>query len=204
MLGLIKKLAAASAVLVVASLLSATTAHAQRTYTVNTGATYVTLSSDFVTAITSLKVTAGTVGPTQLVRGAVNFPVTGGAIDLDSATGQILHSGGVTLTAGSTVVKLESFIIDTTGKAPVISGIVVANGQVVGRINLFDITWPSSLSVPLTADAGILQIRGATLTLDAGAATALNGVFNVSAFAGGLNIGTADVFALVPLSIAAD
>jgi len=201
---LMKNLPIAAAVLGAAFLLSTSSAEAQKTLTINTGSTTVALSNAFLSALTSLKVTAGTIDPTQLVKGTVNFPVTGGAIDLQNADGQILHSGGLTLTAGKTEVKLQSFIIDTTGTTPGISGIVVADGKVSGRIALFDVEFPSNLTLPLSASSGILQLRSVKLTLDAGAATALNGAFDVKAFAGGLDIGTANVVALLPLSIEGD
>src|ERR1700753_4281052 len=83
----------------------------QHTETVATGRTTVNLASSFVSALGSLGVTPGTIGPTELKGTWVNFPITGGAFDLDTAVGQVLHSGGLTLTAGSTEVRSQSFII---------------------------------------------------------------------------------------------
>lgn len=177
--------------------LTASMAFAQKTRTINYGLTTVRLSDTFTFAIKSLDVTAGTIEPTRIRDGVVGFPVVSGAIDLDTAAGNILHSGGLTLTAGETQVKLQSFIIDTTGSSPAITGLVVVNGKLLGRLALFDLALPSGFSLPLDADHGVLQLKGVGVTLDAGAATALNGVFSVNAFAGGLNIGTADVFAIL-------
>ena len=164
---------------------------AQQTKTLSEGVTSVTLSGTFVDALTSLSVTPGTVAPTELERGKASFPVIGGALDLATAKGNILHSGGLTLNAGDTHVALQSFIIDTTA-TPVITGIVGVNGTLVGRIPLFDITLPAGFSVPLNPEGWVLQLKGVGLTLDPAAASALSGVFKTTV-PGGLTIGTADV-----------
>lgn len=168
---------------------------AQNSTTINGGVTVVSLSDTFVDALQKLEVTPGTVAPSILYRGKVDFPVTGGVIDLDSSLGQILHSGGLTLTAGKTKVTIQSFIIDTTGAKPVITGLVSVNGtlQSFGRVPLFDLALPSGLTLPLKADHGILVLKGVGVTLDEVAAGALNTVFDVKAFTSGIDIGTADV-----------
>jgi hypothetical protein len=180
------------AVVALVTVLSPTASQAQKTKTIERGRTTVTLSSGFVSALGSLDVTPGTVGPTRLHNGAVDFPVTGGAIDLDTAASQILHSGGLTLTAGKTEVVLQSFIIDTTA-APVITGLVSVDGKLLGRLPLFDLALPSGLTVPLKPSDGLIILKGVGVTLDSTAAGALNSVFNVSAFKGGFGIGTAKV-----------
>ena len=187
------------AVPLVALALSVSThvASAQNTQTIEGGRTNVALAGSFVSALGSLGVTPGTVGATQLRSGIVNFPVTGGAIDLDTAAGQILHSGGLTLTAGKTEVTLQSFIIDTTS-TPVITGLVSVNGKLVGRLPLFDLALPSGLTLPLKPSNGQLTLKSVGVTLDSAAAGALNSVFNVTAFKGGFGIGTAQVIIDLP------
>ncbi len=170
---------------------------AQQTVTVNSGTTGVKLSSTFTSALSSLKVSVGTVAPTRIDDGEALFPVTGGAIDLNTAAGNILHSGGLTLTAGGIQTKLQSFIIDTTGTQPVITGLVVVNGKLVGRLPLFNLTLPSGFSLPLKTQWSTLYLSGVGVTLSAQAASALNNVYSVSAFSEGLNIGKAEVFAFV-------
>ena len=90
-----------------------TAVFAQNTKTLDSGITLVKLSSTFTSALQSLNVTPGTVAPTRIRNGSAWFPVTGGAIDLDTAAGNIIHSGGLTLEAGGIKVSLQSFIIDT-------------------------------------------------------------------------------------------
>jgi hypothetical protein len=171
---------------------SATTLQAQETKTIEGGRTTVTLASSFVSALGSLGVTPGTVSPTRLYEGTVNFPVTGGAIDLATAAGQVLHSGGLTFTAGQTEVTLQSFIIDTTGK-PMITGLVSADGKLLGRVALFDLALASGITLPLKPHEGRIILKGVGVTLDGAAATALNSVYHVSAFKAGFDIGTAKV-----------
>ena len=175
-----------------AMLAFASGAVAQKTATIEGGRTTVTLASGFVSSLQELGVTPGTVSPTRLHDGVVNFPVTGGAIDLDTAASQILHSGGLTFTAGQTKVTLQSFIIDTT-KTPMISGLVSVDGKLLGRMPLFDLALPSGISLPLKPWDGRIVLKGVGVTLDAAAAQALNNVYHVSAFKAGFSIGTAKV-----------
>jgi hypothetical protein len=179
--------------------LMGTTAFAQNTKTVEFGTTTVKLSSTFTGALGSLGVTPGVVSPTRLFKGTVSFPVIGGAIDLDTASGNVLHSGGLTLTAGGIETRLQSFIIDTTASgAPVITGLVIAGNKLVGRLPLFNLTLPAGFSLPISAEHGfVLSLQGVDVTLTSQAAGALNGVYSVTAFTEGLNIGTADVYALL-------
>jgi hypothetical protein len=192
---------APKAALLAALTLFGTVTFAQDTKTVEAGLTSVKLSATFTSALESLAVTPGTVAPTRLRDGVATFPISGGAIDLDTAAGNILHVGGLTLTDGSTEVRLQSFIIDTTATPPVLTGIVIANNTLVGRLPLFQLTLPSGFTVPLKPKDGfILQLQGVALTLTSQAATALNGVFGLTggnAIPAALPIGTASVFSFV-------
>jgi len=191
------RLSLAAPIVAFSMLVSANFASAQKTETIEGGRTTVALAGSFLSALGSLDVTPGTVGPTRLHNGTVNFPVTGGAIDLDTAVSQILHSGGLTLTAGQTKVTLQSFIIDTTG-APVITGLVSVDEKLLGRLPLFDLALPSGITLPLKLNDGQIVLRGVGVTLDSTAAGALNSVFHVSAFEGGFGIGTAKVIIDLP------
>jgi hypothetical protein len=181
-----------------ASVMLATTVSAQ-TNTIEYGKTRVALSSTFVSALGSLGLKAGVVGPTRLKNGVVDFPIVGGAIDLDTAKAQIIHSGGLTLSPASApqdaqpTVVLESFIIDTTGPQPVLTGLVVVKGVLVGRVPLFNLQLPSGLTLPLKTQYGELVLDGVDVTLTSTAAQALNSVFGVTALQGGISIGTANV-----------
>lgn len=180
-----------------ALLASSADAFSQKTVTIETGRTTVALSNEFVSALGSLNVAPGTVALARLYKGTVNFPVTGGAIDLDTAAGQILHSGGLTLTAGQTKVTLQSFIIDST-IAPVITGLVSVDGKLLGRLPLFDLALPGGITLPLKPYDGQIILKGVGVSLDSAAAGALNSVFHVSAFKGGFGIGTAKVVIDLP------
>ena len=87
-------------------------------------------------------------------------------------------------------MKIEGFIIDTTGSQPLINGLASANGSVIGRIPLFIL----DLSTATIGQTGsVLQISGVGVTLRSEAAAALNSVFATNAFVEGFNIGTATV-----------
>lgn len=154
--------------------------------------TDVNLSNEFVGALSSLGVTVAPLKGSRIVSQQARFPIPAAELDLASAKGEIIHTGGLRLSAGATVVELSLFIIDTTTpEASVLTGLVKANGSVVGRIPLFNVQLPT-LSLPLPASQK-LTIPDAVLTLTEDAASALNTVFGVSAFEGGFSIGVAHV-----------
>jgi hypothetical protein len=186
----IKFLLAAAA----SSLTLATAAFAAPTLPLGYGDTSVKLDPIFVGALTSLNVTPSPIGSSRIKDGVAFFPVSDGDFDFATAKGEISHRGGLALTAGSTVVELADFLIDTSGAAAVLTGKVIVNDSFVGRIPLFDLTLPA-LTLPLAAPRGWgqLKVPGVKVTLNAGAAAALNSVFNVTAFAGGIPIGEATV-----------
>jgi hypothetical protein len=172
----------------------ATVASAAPTLPLGYGDTSVKLDPIFVGALQSLNVTPSPIGSSWIKNGVAYFPVSDGDFDFATAKGEISHRGGLALTAGTTVVELADFLIDTSGAAPVLTGKVIVNDSFVARIPLFDLTLPA-LTLPLAAPRGWgqLKVPGVKVTLNAGAATALNGVFNVTAFAGGIPIGEATV-----------
>lgn len=174
---------------------AAPVASAAPTAQVRDGYTLVELLPEFVTALGSLGIAPSKVLPATLYQRIAYFPITGGRIDASNAKGEVPHSGGLTLTRGGTQVVISDFIIDTTS-SPKLTGIVTANGSIVGRIPLFNLALPQ-LVLPLQLPAGpeTLLIEGNRVTLTAEAATALNGAFGTTAFAPGFHIGIASVYA---------
>jgi len=162
---------------------------------INNGYTLVELLPEFVGALGSLGIAPSKVLPGTLHQRIAFFPITGGRLDASNARGEVPHSGGLSLTKGATQVVISDFIIETTS-SPRLTGIVTANGTIVGRIPLFNLALPQ-LVLPLQLPPGpeTLLIEGNRVTLTAEAATALNGAFGTSAFTPGFNIGIASVYA---------
>jgi hypothetical protein len=160
------------------------------------GQTRVFLSGDFVGALQALNLSAGAVGNSSLSGTVAGFPIVGGVLDLQNAKGEINHSGGLYLATRTARVELSSFNIDTTGATPILTGLVTANGDFVGRVPLFRLELPT-LTLPIQPQAfGAVFIPNVKVTLSPEAAQALNATFNVSAFTAGFNIGVAQVFGL--------
>lgn len=161
------------------------------------GATSVQLSQEFVGALGSLQVTPGAVRRSVLNEGTAFFPISGGAIDLGTVKTEIIHQGGLSLSAGGTVVKLTDFLITNLGEQPVLTGLVTANDNLAGRVPLFALALPA-VSPPLQPAGGkLVDLKGVGVTLTPEAASALNQAFNVQAFKAGFNIGVARVKAVV-------
>ncbi len=159
--------------------------------------TSVVLSPGFVGALGTLGVTPGGLELGNLaVTGGVataTFRIPSGRFDAQTLGLQILHTGGLTLRAGSTTVVLSDFIIENFAAGPRLTGLVKVNENIVGRVPLFTLTLAGLPDVqPFNDNSGTISI-GARLTLTQVAATALNGIFGVSAFTGGFVIGDATV-----------
>jgi len=196
---LLKKLTLAGVAVALAFTTCAT--FAQRIYTVQGGRTTVTLSNAFLADLAdlaALKITPTAMYGSQLYANQVFFPIAGGEISLDTAGGQILHSGGILLTAGTKQVRPQSFILTTNGEQPYISALVVANDKLIGRINLFDVELPSTLTLPIVPHSGDLFLSGLKLNLDPAGAAALNDGLGVKTFEDNLYMGYALSLALVP------
>jgi hypothetical protein len=198
--GLLKKLSLAASVAAAALTLSATYAHAQGIYIVQGGRTTITLSDAFLADLTTAKITPTAIYDSQLYENKVFFPIASGEIDLANAAGQIQHSGGITLTAGTKNIRLDSFTLTTTGEESYITALAIANGKLVGRINLFDVELSSDLKFPLAPENGIFFISGDKLNLDPAGAAALNDAFGVKTFEDNLYVGYAGSAVFVPLA----
>jgi hypothetical protein len=172
-----------------------TPAAAAPTAQFNNGYTLVEFFPEFVAALTSLQIAPSKNLPATLYQRIGFFPITGGRLDASNARGEIPHAGGLKLTKASTQVILSDFVIDTAATAPRLTGIVTANGSLVGRIPLFNVALPQ-IALPLVLPPGpeILLLEGSRITLTQEAATALNGAFATSAFTAGFPIGIASIY----------
>lgn len=167
------------------------------------GNTTVALSTDLLNALTAYGVAPGNVLPGGLnpTDGGANvvFPIPTGEVDAGSALKlEIIHSGGLTLTAGDTRVALTSFIIEniTPSGRLRLTGIVKANDTIVGRIPLFNITLTQAPAVTAETSStpGRLVVSHANVALTSVAASTLNAVFGLdNVFTTGFKIGTARI-----------
>jgi hypothetical protein len=176
-------------------LVSATASLGQSTSGIQSGKTTIRLAETFISTVTGFGAQLGTVSPTQLQNGGVDFPITGGAIDLATAKGQFLHSGGLTFTSGSTQVRLESLIMDTTGTTPQITGLMVIDNVLAGRLPLFDLKLPTGLTLPLKTTDDVLSLTDVAVTATNATAQTLSTRFKVTVPAN-LVVGTASVTAI--------
>ncbi|MEY4730874.1 MAG: hypothetical protein RL020_2032 [Pseudomonadota bacterium] len=158
------------------------------------GFTSVQLDAGFLAALTSLSVAPAAISPGRIIsrHNAViaAFPITAGEADLGTVKAEIDHAGGLSLTGGGKVVQLTSFIIDLTGTAPVLTGLVTVNDSLLGRVPLFDLNLAQS---NVSAKDQLLKVKNVAVTLTDKAAAALNGVFGITALARGFPIGIAAV-----------
>ena len=140
-----------------------------------------------------------TVSGPQLDGNQIGFGLSTGEINLANAEGQLVHNGGITLTAGKKEVTLDSLILTTIGEQDYVSALVVANGRFVGRVNVFDVTLPSDLTLPIKPKDGDFFL-GLAWNLDPAGATALNDALGTAAFHDSIYVGFSSSLVLVPLA----
>jgi hypothetical protein len=166
---LITFMAVLAAVLAVAPAASA--GHRTDTTSWGYGATTLDVDPGTLEALGSLGVTPGVVGPANLEGARYSFPIVnrlGNAL----RTGVIRHEGGISLTAGDTVVELTDFDIDVPDRK--LYGKV--NGA--GPVALLDLDF-SRARVRFNGHRIKAGPVGTTLTQ--GAADALNEAFGTDA-----------------------
>jgi hypothetical protein len=142
----------------------------------------------------------------------IQLPITTGAFDYVNLRFEFQHSGGIAIRSTPTqpsppalTVNLIHFNIDGLGDEAVLTGVVMVNDSIVGRLPLFRLT-PTEAPLlpcrPTPAPASscqiasiFLRIPNVQMTLTQEAADALNSVLQTGAFAEGIDIGTASIVA---------
>jgi hypothetical protein len=154
------------------------------TYPVGGGNTTLKLDAGTASALTSLGVAVHRVGTATKVMGGFRFPVTGGLIDGDSVAGNVNHSGGLLLRAGTTRVNLTNYRIITTGTPRLVGKV---NGS-TANVPLFTL----DLSKAKITRVGLgTRVSGVALNLHPRGAAALRAAFGTPAFTNGLRFGVA-------------
>ena len=147
------------------------------------GDTRLTLDPGAASALTSLGITAAPIDPASAKPdGSLAFPITGGRIDAKTFAGKIKHSGGISLTKGSTVVELTKFDIQIDSD-PDLTALLGPD-----RVSILDLDL-SNLDAKVNKK-GVVRLAGVSAGLTQGAADALNAAFGTSAFTEGLVLGT--------------
>jgi hypothetical protein len=180
---LIAALAVLAALVVVAPAASAGQVKAKASWGWYYGATALEVDPGTLGALGSLGVAPGAVAPAKLKGATYSFPITN---SLRSAlrTGMVRHRGGISLTAGSTTVKLTDFDIR------LLEGKLFGRVDGAGPVALLDLDY-SRLGIRFRG--GRINIGPVETTPTQGAADALNQAFGVSALSDDTVIGDATI-----------
>jgi hypothetical protein len=152
------------------------------------GSTTLKLDKGTATALTSLGVAVAPISPSTAGSKGVRFPITGGKVNSKTLAGYIKHSGGLRLSAGSTVVDLKNFTINIDKKPDLVATVGDARVSIL-TLDLSKLKNDSS--------GKNIRLSGVKGSLTTAAADALNAAFGVTAFKKGLVLGTAAVDAKV-------
>jgi hypothetical protein len=177
-------------------------------FQLTTGTTTVDIGVQMRATLDSQGVTVANVLPaafdSAVGSGEAVFPIAAGDLDTEGPGGagqpvlvEILHQGGLTLTAGGTRVALTSFAFGNLGSSSVITAVVKVEDSIVGRIRLFTVTMTQDPVVvpPSGSTAGRVRFSDVELRLTQSAADALNAAFGLTdIFDGGSLFGRAEIF----------
>jgi hypothetical protein len=154
-----------------------------RTY----GATTLQLDPGTAAALKSLGVAPGVVAPATAGPAGIAFPITNPLVSA-LFTRNISHSGGLTLTAESTVVSLTDYWINL-GSRTLSANVSVAGGPNLGRVAILNLDF-SGARIRFWPALSIGPVRA---TLTGAAASTLNSVFHTNALTSQTVLGTATV-----------
>ena len=160
--------------------------------------TAIKLDQGFVDALTTLKLTPGTVGDAKLEDGSLIFPITGGNVTVFKpgevspyVIGQIQHEGsGLSLTAGGTKVELTNLNVDPGVSR--VYGDVTVNGK-VAVTNAFLFQLDGRTLQPLKTEGNDAILTGTKVEISEDAAPLLNDTFKTDAVKPGLLVGIATI-----------
>ena len=160
--------------------------------------TAIALDKGFTDALTSLKLTAGTVGTAKLENGSLIFPITGGSVRVFKkgevvpyVIGEIQHEGsGLSLSAGGTKVELTNFNVDPGVQR--VYGDVSVNGKVAAT-SAYLFTLDGATLKPLTTSGNTATLTGTKVEISPVAAPLLDSTFGTDAVKPGLLVGIATI-----------
>ena len=152
------------------------------------GGTGLEIDPGALQALTGQGIAPGVIAPATLSGTTATFPITGGRVGLDLASGTVRHSGGLSLTKGATVVRLTDFDV-RLGSSPQL--FAALNGG-ASKVAILDLDLSGAQPSVTGRD---VTVPGVVARLTQDAADALNQAFATSAFSGGLVIGRATVTA---------
>lgn len=157
--------------------------HHGKDYGSKYGATTLKLDPAAVAALTGLGVTPAPIRPAKaLASGELAFPIVN-RFKSALRSGVVRHSGGISLTAGSTRVELRDFDIDVGGQ--VLTAVVGG-----ARVPILDLDVSTAR---VSFDDGGLAVGPVGGRLTAVAAGALNSAFGTTGIPAGLKLGDATV-----------
>ncbi len=152
------------------------------------GSTTLALDPGTATALSGLGVSVAPIAPAAAGSAGIAFPITGGLVNARTLVGQIRHSGGLELKAGSTTVDLRSFFINVDAH-PDLTALLGSARTSILSLDLSGLTEHVS--------GQTITLGGVVAKLTAGAAAALDKAFGTSVLTGGLVVGRATVVATV-------
>jgi hypothetical protein len=158
-----------------------------KTIPLSGGKTLLKIDTDTADALSDagveVEATGAAVGPTAK-HPYFAFPIVGGKVDKKPLGGKIVHSGGLSFSAGSKSVVVKRFVIELN--RAVLTAKVAGTDQ---RITLLRLGTPDGVK----AGDGRIVLKGVDAKLTNQAAEALNEALDTDLFAGGLLIGEATV-----------
>ncbi len=173
--------------------------HAQQARSIAYGRTTITFAPALGQTLGGAGVVVSDLAGMPLQNGVLNLTTVDGVIDLNTALGDFVFTGGFQLSAAGQTVRVQNLAMETSNPtSSVITGQVVYNGTVIGpRQAIFAVNAIPAATLPLAPQNGTLTLNGLSLGLSAGFVNLINGAAHQTVISTATQVGAANIYAVL-------
>lgn len=186
---------------VAATLMLAPLAMHAQTDNIVYGQTNIVFTPAFTQQLSSFGITVTDLAQQPLQNGTLTVSGLEGAIDLQTALGEIILSDGYQVTAQGTTIRVQDLVFSIVNQTTAgISGIFIVNGKFIGRQAIFTVNRNpvgTVYNLPLQPQNGTLTFNGLSLGLAPEFVTLINTAMGQSVLNPGVQVATANAFSVV-------
>ena len=165
------------------------------------GQTSIVFTPAFTQQLSSFGITVTDLTQTPLQNGTLTLSGVEGAIDLQTALGEVILSNGYQVVAQGTTIRVQDLVFSIINQTTaVISGIFIVNGQFVGRQTIFAVNKNpvgTVYTLPLQPRNGTLTFNGLSLGLSQEFVNLINNAMGQAVLNPGVQVATANAFSVV-------
>ena len=166
------------------------------------GFTPFTFNSSFLGLLSGAGITVTDLAGNSLPNGTNVLPALQGVIDLQTGATNVTFKGGYQVTTQGATVRVEDMILHASEAASAVTGVIVENGHVLGRKEIFLVNQNPNLVLPLQVTDEILKLPTLSLGVAPDFTAELNKFLGKPVLNPGIQVATATPTAVVVPDIA--